>query len=371
MTKKRRFEELKNAWKQALGKPWEYPIYPTVTTLLLLTTVALARTQPSLSVAWSPVTAARVTACIVLIFVSLASWLNFTKLLISKQERQSIRIVIFFAANFVWAGPQYLILKTFLMDPLDVFPLAAGRVVVGLFFCQIFWVLISNQLNKELFAKESLVRELVKQRSLIIESEEETRQLVSKYLHNNLQSGLVVINHELSEAIKELPETNKSRFQSILQELELMRRVEIRDASKALSPNLDVLNLESLIAPLIEVYKNSMQVAVKSQDVDYSIAKPIALAIYRIVEQVLLNATVHGRAKTARIEFQKTNQNSIQLAITNDGQPIKLDSQPQGTGTAIVDTWVSSLDGNWEITLTDAGETSFRCNLTLPQQHSR
>jgi len=366
MTKKRRFEELKKAWKQALVKPWEYPIYPTVTTLLLLTTVALARTQPSLSVAWSPVTAARVIACIVLIFVGLASWLRFTKLLISKQEQQFFRILIFIAANFVWAGPQYLILKTFLMDPLDVFPLAAGRLVVGIFFCQIFWVLISNQLNKELFAKESLVRELVKQRSLIIESEEETRQLVSKYLHNNLQSGLVVINHELSEAIKELPETNKSRFQSILQELELMRKVEIRDASKALSPNLDVLDLETLIAPLIEVYKSSMQVTVNNQNVDYSSAKPVALAVYRIVEQVLLNAAVHGQAKSATIEFEFMKPQGIRIQITNSGKPIDLDKQPNGTGTAIIDTWVSSLTGNWGISLSGRGETRFDCLLTVP-----
>jgi glucose-6-phosphate-specific signal transduction histidine kinase len=229
-----------------------------------------------------------------------------------------------------------------------------------------FWGLISNQLNKELVAKEGLVRELVKQRTLIIESEEETRQLVSKYLHNNLQSGLVVINHQLSEAIKDLPEDSKARFQSILQELELMRKVEIRDASKALSPNLDVLDLEMLIAPLVDVYRSSMVVRVKSSDIEYSSVKPIALAVYRIVEQVLLNATVHGRAKSTTVEFVKTNKGSIQLTITNDGQPINLDSQSRGTGTAIVDTWVSSLEGSWNMSLTDSGATSFRCNLTLP-----
>ncbi|MEY2815477.1 MAG: hypothetical protein RJA78_53 [Actinomycetota bacterium] len=366
MTKTSRLLELKSAWKQAFTSPWDYPTYPTVATLVLLTTVALARTQPSLSVAWSPLTTAQVAGCVILISLSLTIWLNLSKALIAKQNSQLLKFLTYFAFNAFWTVPQYIILTTFLIDPLDTFPLAAGRLFIGLSFCQMFWGLISNQLNKELVAKEGLVRELVKQRTLIIESEEETRQLVSKYLHNNLQSGLVVINHQLSEAIKDLPEDSKARFQSILQELELMRKVEIRDASKALSPNLDVLDLEMLIAPLVDVYRSSMVVRVKSSDIEYSSVKPIALAVYRIVEQVLLNATVHGRAKSTTVEFVKTNKGSIQLTITNDGQPINLDSQSRGTGTAIVDTWVSSLEGSWNMSLTDSGATSFRCNLTLP-----
>jgi two-component system NarL family sensor kinase len=218
--------------------------------------------------------------------------------------------------------------------------------------------------NKELVAKEALVQELVKQRAQIIESDEETRQLVSKYLHNNLQSGLVVINHQLGVAIKELPEAARGRFQSILKELEMMRKVEIREASRALSPNLDVLSLETLVEPLIDVYKAAMKVTVKSQEIEYSSVKHIGLAIYRIVEQVLLNATVHGGAQNATVDFI-VEDSSVRLTISNDGKPVDVDAIAFGIGTAIIDTWVSSLEGKWGIDLNTEGNTSFTCKLAI------
>ena len=364
MTKNHRVEGFLDAWKLTLSKPWAYPTYPVVSTLFLMQAIFFSRIQQTLWIAWVPELSAKILICVVLIVTCSSVWLNVSKRIISTQNKPIYKCAIFYISNALWTIPNYLILKAFVPDPLQPFPIAGLKLFVGLTATQFFWTLITNQINRELLAKEALVKELVRQRTQIIESEEETRQLVSKYLHNNLQSGLVVINHQLGEAIKDLPEATRGRFQSILQELELMRKVEIRDASRALSPNLDVLNLEALVQPLLDVYKASMKVSVKSDQIEYSSVKHIALAIYRIVEQVLLNATVHGHARNATVAF-RIEDSSIRLTISNDGKPIDVEAKAFGTGTAIIDTWVSSLEGEWKIALNAESNTSFDCKLAI------
>jgi len=364
MTKKPKPEGLLVIWKLALSNPWTYPTFPVVFTLLLLQTIFFSRVQQTLWGTWTPELSLQILLCVALLISCSFLCLKVSQRLIASQSKTSNRFIIFYISNLLWAVLNYLILKALLPDPLQPFPFAGLKLFVGLTATQFFWSLISIQLNRELVAKEALVQELVKQRAQIIESEEETRQLVSKYLHNNLQSGLVVINHQLGEAIKELPEATRGRFQSILKELEMMRKVEIREASRALSPNLDVLSLETLVEPLIDVYKASMKVTVQSQEIEYSSVKHIGLAIYRIVEQVLLNATVHGGAQNVTVDFI-VEDSSVRLTISNDGKPIDVDALAFGIGTAIIDTWVSSLDGKWGIDLNTEGNTSFTCKLAI------
>ena len=364
MTKKPNPEGLLVIWKLALSNPWTYPTFPVVVTLLLLQTIFFSRVQQTLWETWTPELSLKILLCVALLISCSFLCLKVSQRLIASQSKTSNRFIIFYFSNLLWAVLNYLILKALVPDPLQPFPFASLKLFVGLTATQFFWSLISNQLNRELVAKEALVQELVKQRAQIIESDEETKQLVSKYLHNNLQSGLVVINHQLGEAIKELPEAARGRFQSIFEELEMMRKVEIREASRALSPNLDVLSLETLVEPLIDVYKASMKVTVKSQDIEYSSVKHIGLAIYRIVEQVLLNATVHGGAQNATVDFI-VEDSSVSLTISNDGKPVDVDAIAFGIGTAIIDTWVSSLEGKWGIDLNTEGNTSFTCKLAI------
>lgn len=363
MTRVERAHNLRTSLLQAAKAPWNYQTPAVVAAIIGATSVSVSATQPSLSVTWTLETALSIITGIVLIVVGLTLLLNYSKKLISSQPKRSIKFLIYSATNVLWISPHYFLVSVFSPDPIIEFPRAATRIFVALLVFQIISTVIANRLNEELIAKDELVQELVKQRSLIIESEEETRELVSKYLHNTLQSGLVVINHQLLEAMKSVPPATKSRFQSIVDELELMRKVEIRDASRALSPNLDVLTFEALLTPLIEVYRNTMKITINATGVDYSRLKTMGLALYRITEQVLLNAAVHGAAKNIEMELNQTNKQSLTLVITNDGAPLNSRTLNQGTGTAIIDTWVANLNGSWAMSLNDRGVTEFRAQL--------
>jgi signal transduction histidine kinase len=363
MTRFQRALNIRTGVLQAIRAPWNYQTLAVVAAMVGATAVSLSVTQPSLTVAWTFEIALGVLSNISLLVGGLTLLLNFSRRLIASQSKVSIKFLIYVTTNAIWISPHYLITKIFSPDPTIDFPRAALRIFIALFLFQIISTVVANRLNKELIAKEELVQELVKQRTLIIESEEETRELVSKYLHNTLQSGLVVINHQLLEAMKDVPPTTRSRFQSIVDELELMRKVEIRDASRALSPNLDVLTFEALLTPLMDVYRTSIKFTVKADGVDYLSLKAMGLALYRIIEQVVLNAAVHGSAKIIEIQLSVTDPQSLSLVITNDGAPFKSKALSQGTGTAIIDTWVAIHQGTWTLTLNEMGLTVFQAKL--------
>lgn len=359
------FKEIWSGLAKALRAPWEYRTFEVVVSVVGATTVALSVSQPTLSLAWSLTTTINAFLCLFLLVGGLSYLLHFSKKIIARLTKTSHKQLVFFATNMLWVVPHYQIVKTFAPDPLAEFPRVAFRIFVSLLVFQVIWTIITNRLNDELRAKEALVRELVRQRGLIIESEEETRQLVSKYLHNNLQSGLIVVGHQLLEAMKDLPPQTRSKFQSIADELELMRKVEIRDASRALSPNLDVLTFEALVSPLVEIYKQSMKIDVAQSEIDYAKIKPIGLALYRIIEQVLLNAAAHGKASNVQVQLNEIGDEALSLEISNDGAPVSTKEIGHGTGTAVIDTWVASLNGKWSLDLNAAGETVFHATVQL------
>ena len=78
-----------------------------------------------------------------------------------------------------------------------------------------------------------------------------------------------------------------------------------------------------------------------------------APAVYRIVEQALLNAAMHGRAAHVTVGVE---QQADRLAITvdDDGVGPPTDRMP-GTGTAIIDAWVGTFDGAWSLAPLPAG----------------
>ena len=71
------------------------------------------------------------------------------------------------------------------------------------------------------------------------------------------------------------------------------------------------------------------------------------LGIYRIVEQAILNIITHGPSENAVINIRKTKVDSYFIEVTDNGPGS--DSQAEGFGTSIIDTWVSILKGEKEI----------------------
>lgn len=187
------------------------------------------------------------------------------------------------------------------------------------------------------------------QREQLLVADEEARQEVAQYLHDNVQADLVVLAMQLRNQAATLPKQDGERLASVVDELDKVRLLDVRSASKRLSPDIEALGLPAVLRELASGYAPSMRVTLSSPVPRGEVAPDLALGLYRIVEQALLNAAIHGRAPTCAVSIAEDDTGGVRLRVTNDGQPPG-PASASGTGTAIIQAWVSRFDGDWSIT---------------------
>jgi adenine deaminase len=88
----------------------------------------------------------------------------------------------------------------------------------------------------------------------------------------------------------------------------------------------------------------------------------VALALYRITEQVLQNALKHGQATQARVDVQLSSGSTVLLNIAADGTAPAAGAAP-GNGTAIINAWLDDVGGQWGLLPADGGGSRFRATL--------
>lgn len=202
------------------------------------------------------------------------------------------------------------------------------------------------------------------QGSLLL-AEEAFRQQVVTHLHDQVQSRLVVLGIQLGQIATTLPKQSSDKIQSLLVDLESLRRDEVRDFSRKITPNIEAEGLEYSLNRLFLFYKQILTCrADGAWNLDQAEQIEVGLGIYRIVEQAIQNSVIHGKATNLWVSIgQYKRQTSI--TITNDGVPIDPSKTLQGHGFAVIDSWVQKFKGSWEI-LPQERQTTLR--VLLPFQ---
>jgi signal transduction histidine kinase len=216
---------------------------------------------------------------------------------------------------------------------------------------------------------ENALAEVDRQRSLLLQADENTRREVADFLHDRVQAGLVVANLELNNISEKLSEQHKAEIRSVVAELEEIRRFDVRDASRLLSPDIAVLGLNHCITELTQRYRNSMKVTLHLDAPTARINPDQELAVYRICEQALLNAALHGKAEHCTIKSAYDSAGNITISIENNGALLSEQRGKTGAGTAVVDAWVSKFNGTWSLINTEEG--TVRMSAQLPSQTSQ
>lgn len=189
------------------------------------------------------------------------------------------------------------------------------------------------------------------QREQLLVADEQARREVAQYLHDHVQAELVVLAMQLRSQASTLPKQDAERLVSVVDELDVVRLLDVRSASRRLTPDIEALGLPAAMRELASGYAPTMDVVVSCPH-DFAAGTPdLGLALYRIVEQALLNAATHGHATTCAVSMSEDRVGEVLLCVTNDGRPPGSAPEP-GTGTAIIQAWVSRYDGEWSITHT-------------------
>lgn len=237
-----------------------------------------------------------------------------------------------------------------------------GRILIPVWFMNAVVGSVIVRFQKESTAARAALETVVVQRRLILESEERVRGEVAAFLHERVQTDLVSIGLRIRAALPLPPDEMTRELEATMAELERVRFHEVRKASRQLSPNLDQVSLDTALRDLADAYRPGMTVTV---DVSAAASRVLkapgsaarATGIYRICEQGLLNAAIHGHANACLIRVALEDSDSLKLTLDDNGVGLPLSAVVPGMGSTVISAWVESLQGQWSLEPASVGMT--------------
>ena len=253
------------------------------------------------------------------------------------------------------------------MGHLDFFTVVF-RLFVPLWFMSSLLGLLLGRIQKQSDRAQAALQTVVKQRRLLLESEERVRGQVAAYLHDRVQTDLVSIGLRVRAAVALEPKEMAREIESAMDELERVRSEEVRSASRQLSPNLAHVDLNTALRELAGAYRPGLIItSVVSDPVAKALRLPTELSratgIYRICEQGLLNAAIHGHATECSIQVWFNSDNEFVVEIHDNGVGLPPKRVEPGMGFSVISAWVESMNGRW---LLEPAEIGAKLTAVIP-----
>ena len=223
------------------------------------------------------------------------------------------------------------------------------RAIFLLLLLHTIFGLADGRLRAQVRRADRALVEVERQQRFVLEADERARDEVSRFLHNHVQAGLVTVGMQLRQLEGVVPEEAARRVGSIRDALETIRSVDVRQASRSLSPDIETIGLTAALRELALAYEPAMQAEIHvSEEHDADPSLLLQLGCYRIVEQALLNSAGHGHATSVAITID-VSSDGITVIVTDNGRGLGEGDVNRGTGSAVIDAWVTRFGGSWTI----------------------
>lgn len=219
------------------------------------------------------------------------------------------------------------------------------RASVGLIIIQAIIGALTERLQHQIDATQEAYDVVQAQAEALLKADEEVRRSVATLLHDRVQGGLLAACLRL-QAVADAHPTSRGDIDSVIHELEELRSLDVRRAVRTLSPSLKDIDLETAVNELVDPYTPPLAVTI-SIPRDAIADLRLRLAAYRIIEQGVLNALVHGEARHVAIDVA-VDSGDVVITVLDDGRGLAGDPKA-GFGTTLVDTWCRSLGGSWSL----------------------
>jgi signal transduction histidine kinase len=261
-------------------------------------------------------------------------------------------------AFFQYLNLLYLpLINKFLQENLGYIDKTILALSKNIFIASLFLVLIAlalmhhaeRKISDRLDLATKLVGKLEKEREELIQSDERLRRHTSQFLHDRVQSDLMVVGMKLKSISEQVSPEVSEVIDRAIQRLENTRSTDLRSLIQILTPNLDAGSLQSALDILLEQYRTNMEVSLQIDSASEKLDSAVLLGVFRIVEQSILNALVHGPANRVQISVTTNSQYFTDIIVSDDGPGVTVESATAGIGTAIIDSWVGILNGRKEI----------------------
>ena len=288
---------------------------------------------------------------------------------------KSTAVYILEVAGFQYLNLLYLpLINRFLQEKLNYYDKTIVALSNNIFIASLVLVLFAlalmhqaeRKINERLLLANKLVDKLENERTELVHSDEILRKQTSQFLHDRVQSDLMVIGMKL-KSISGLstPEVNEVIERAIVR-LENTRAADLKNLIQILTPNLDAGTLSSALDTLMEQYRQTMEVSVEIDTRIETLDAEVKLGIYRIIEQAVLNALMHGPATMVLVMVDFVVAGISRIIVADDGPGATLEEVSPGVGSAIIDSWVGILGGKRSID-TSSGY-GYRLEISIPAQ---
>ncbi len=262
------------------------------------------------------------------------------------------------------AGQKYLIP---LLDTVDFLHSGVffGELLTRFLFALVFVAITHTRikiLGQELERASALNSELNQRYARLIESDEEIRSHASQLLHDRIQAKLMLAGAKLTRISGVLSDEGKLGVLPVIKELEQIRSIDVREVSALLSPNLAGEGLAGSCENLCKEFEGSVEFKIDISPAVEALDEEFVLGVYRIIEQGVINSIKHGPATKISIEVFISSSNRLVVELRDNGPGGEIKNS--GTGSVIIDAWVSILGGEKEIK-SESGK-GFTLRVTAP-----
>ena len=251
----------------------------------------------------------------------------------------------------------YPILRPFLTSRFDYVLPPASTLSLGAFLgSMVFGLLAISLMHRaersiadRLEQANVLVEQLKADREELINLDEAVRRQTSRFLHDRVQSDLMVVGMTLkSISDKSSDEVNEVIERAIVR-LENSRGKDLKDLIQTLSPNFEAGGLKGSLDVLMMQYESNMSISIQVDVESEKLDSLHLLGVYRIIEQALLNSFLHGPAKNVLVNVSTSSEGAAEISIVDDGPGTDLTKIQSGMGSAIMDSWVGIFEGKKSI----------------------
>jgi signal transduction histidine kinase len=176
----------------------------------------------------------------------------------------------------------------------------------------------------------------------LLDIEQAERRNITRELHDRLGPNLAVLNIMLEMAHRELPPESQGLRQRLREAQDIVSETaeHARDIMAALDPPL--LHMHGIVAALKEYAATVMRrfgVTVEVSSADAMLAEGpaiVATAIFRIVQEAVVNAAKHAHAHRIEIQVDATGRD-VGVAVVDDGSGFDPDTvKPHSRGLALM-----------------------------------
>jgi signal transduction histidine kinase len=190
---------------------------------------------------------------------------------------------------------------------------------------------------------DTLVTKLEIDREILLRADEELRQQTAKFLHDRVQSNLMVAGIKLKNVSVDKEAEGREIIDQVISLLERTRTIDLKSLTQVLTPNFEANGIEEALNQLGGIYKAEMKIYVSVDKHSEALVEKTQLGIFRITEQALLNSLVHGPAKTVNVSLITNSAGLSVLTISDNGLGAPAQPTKAGVGTAVIDAWVSTM----------------------------